>query len=48
VLTVSRAQVRQPVNAHGLGRWRHYAAQLQPLIEALDEGGVSLPPDANV
>ena len=25
VRTVSRAQVRQPVNARGLGRWRAYA-----------------------
>jgi tetratricopeptide (TPR) repeat protein len=43
VLTVSRSQVRQPVNARGLGRWRRYSAQLQPLIEALEEGGVALP-----
>ena len=27
VRTVSRAQVRQPVNARGLGRWRTYAAR---------------------
>lgn len=47
VHTVSRSQVRQPVNAHGLGRWRGFAAQLQPLIQALEEGGVSLPQDAN-
>jgi tetratricopeptide (TPR) repeat protein len=43
VMTVSRSQVRQPVNARGLGRWRPYAAQLQPLIEALEQGGVALP-----
>jgi tetratricopeptide (TPR) repeat protein len=42
VRTVSRAQVRQPVNARGLGRWRGYAAQLQPLIAALEEGGATL------
>jgi len=30
VRTVSRAQVRQPVNARGLGRWRTYAALLAP------------------
>jgi hypothetical protein len=36
VRTVSYAQVRQPVNAHGLGRWRAYATHLAPLIAELD------------
>jgi hypothetical protein len=35
VLTVSRNQVRQPVNARGLGRWRAYERHLQPLIAEL-------------
>ena len=39
VRTVSRAQVRQPVNARGLGRWRSYAAQLLPLIAELELAG---------
>jgi tetratricopeptide (TPR) repeat protein len=39
VRTVSRAQVRQPVNARGLGRWRPYAADLQPLIVELERAG---------
>jgi Tfp pilus assembly protein PilF len=39
VRTVSRAQVRQPVNARGLGRWRTYAARLAPLIAELDHAG---------
>jgi tetratricopeptide (TPR) repeat protein len=39
VRTVSRAQVRQPVNARGLGRWTTYASQLAPLIEELDRAG---------
>ena len=39
VRTVSRAQVRQPVNARGLGRWRAYAAELAPLIAELDLEG---------
>jgi tetratricopeptide (TPR) repeat protein len=43
VQTVSRSQVREPVHARGLGRWRSYATQLAPLIEALREAGVSLP-----
>jgi tetratricopeptide (TPR) repeat protein len=39
VRTVSRAQVRQPVNARGLGRWRGYADELAPLIEELERAG---------
>jgi Sulfotransferase family len=39
VRTVSRAQVRQPVNARGLGRWRTYAARLAPLIAELERAG---------
>lgn len=35
VRTVSRSQVRQPVNARGLGRWHPYAQELQPLIAEL-------------
>ena len=42
VMTVSRAQVKQPVNARGLGRWRRYATQLKPLIDSLSENGVVL------
>jgi Tfp pilus assembly protein PilF len=39
VRTVSRAQVRQPVNARGIGRWRRYARDLAPLIAELDAAG---------
>jgi Tfp pilus assembly protein PilF len=39
VRTVSRAQVRQPVNAKGLGRWKNYAEELAPLIEELEKAG---------
>jgi len=39
VRTVSRAQVRQPVNARGLGRWRAYAQELAPLIAELEQAG---------
>src|SRR6202034_4170165 len=35
VRTVSRAQVKEPINARGIGRWRGYAAHLRPLIAAL-------------
>jgi tetratricopeptide (TPR) repeat protein len=40
VRTVSRAQVREPINARGLGRWRRYAVQLSPLANALEAEGV--------
>jgi tetratricopeptide (TPR) repeat protein len=39
VRTVSRAQVRQPVNARGLGRWKAYAEELKPLIAELEQRG---------
>jgi hypothetical protein len=39
VRTVSRSQVRQPINARGLGRWRGYATQLAPLISELTISG---------
>jgi hypothetical protein len=40
VRTVSRAQVREKVNARGLGRWRGYADLLQPLIAQLEASNV--------
>jgi hypothetical protein len=36
---VSYAQVRQPVNARGLGRWNAYASELEPLIAELQAAG---------
>jgi Tfp pilus assembly protein PilF len=36
VQTVSRAQVRNPINASGIGRWRPFAAALEPLIKELE------------
>ncbi|MFO1027783.1 MAG: sulfotransferase [Acetobacteraceae bacterium] len=39
VKTVSRTQVRQPVNARGLGRWRRSAQDLAPLIAELEHAG---------
>ena len=41
VRTVSRAQVRQPINARGLGRWRTYADELAPLIAELRRAGMA-------
>ena len=43
---VSRAQVRQPVNARGIGRWRGYERHLGPLITALAEAEID-PPDGH-
>jgi tetratricopeptide (TPR) repeat protein len=40
VRTVSRAQVRQPVHAQGLGRWRAYGKELAPLIAELNAAGM--------
>ncbi len=39
VRTVSRAQVREPINARGLGRWTAYAPELAPLIAELELAG---------
>jgi tetratricopeptide (TPR) repeat protein len=39
VRTASRYQVRQPVNARGLGRWKNYAEELAPLIAELNATG---------
>lgn len=35
VRTASVAQVRQPINARSVGRWRAYEAHLGPLVDAL-------------
>ncbi len=36
VRTASAQQVRRPVNARGIGRWRRYADELAPLLAELD------------
>jgi hypothetical protein len=38
--TASAAQVREPLHARSVGMWKHYAAQLAPLAEALAAGGL--------
>jgi tetratricopeptide (TPR) repeat protein len=35
VQTASSVQVRQPLYASSVGRWRHYANELEPLLQAL-------------
>ena len=42
-LTASAAQVRRPIYGSSSGRWRHYEAQLAPLILALRRQGAVLP-----
>jgi tetratricopeptide (TPR) repeat protein len=37
VATLSSAQVRQPIHARGLGEWRRYATQLEPLRALLED-----------
>lgn len=37
--TFSEMQVRRPLNNDGVGRWRHYASVLTPLIESLQDFG---------
>jgi Sulfotransferase family/Tetratricopeptide repeat len=45
-LTASAAQVRRPIYGSSSGRWRHYRANLAPLIDGLRRHGVALPADA--
>jgi Tfp pilus assembly protein PilF len=40
IRTVSRTQVRQPINARGIGRWRAYVKELSPLIAELESAGL--------
>ena len=37
--TASRAQVRRPINAAGVGRWRAYGEQLAPMLRELPPAG---------
>jgi hypothetical protein len=41
VATPSSVQVREPIHTRGLGEWRRYAKQLEPLRQALAEHGVA-------
>jgi len=40
--TASAAQVREPIHARSVMNWKHYAAELQPLAQALREGGLRI------
>ena len=39
VRTASLGQVRQPISGASVGRWRHYATQLAPLLDILEGQG---------
>ncbi len=38
--TASALQVRQPVYASSVGKWRHYARHLEPLRVQLEKAGI--------
>ena len=38
--TASAIQVRQPVYTSSIGKWRHYARQLEPLRQRLEDAGI--------
>ena len=41
IATASRWQVRQPIYTSSVGRWKNYETFLAPLVEALEEFGVT-------
>jgi tetratricopeptide (TPR) repeat protein len=40
VSTASAVQVREPAHTRSIGRWHRYEAQLQPMVQALEQTGV--------
>lgn len=38
VTTASAAQVREAPHTRSIGRWRHYAEMLQPMLQVLQHG----------
>jgi len=40
VRTASADQVRRPINAQGIGRWRPYERELAPMIAELEKAGL--------
>lgn len=40
--TASATQVRQPIYASSIGKWKNYHRQLRPLQEVLERGGVQI------
>ncbi len=44
VATASAVQVRQPINASGVGQWQRYSRHLAPVINILTDAGLMLEP----
>lgn len=42
VATASAGQVREPLHAGAIGRWKHYRTQLAPLRALLEDAGISV------
>ena len=42
VLTASKTQVRRPIHKASIEKWRRYEQELQPLLEVLRDGGISV------
>jgi len=38
--TASAVQVREPIHARSVDRWRHFAQQLEPLRKMLEDAGI--------
>jgi hypothetical protein len=45
-LTASASQVRRPIYGSSTGKWRNYRDHLAPLISAMREHHIPLPPEA--
>jgi tetratricopeptide (TPR) repeat protein len=43
VHTLSRDQVRNPINTKSVGRWRNYEQHLEPLLQAMREAKIDYP-----
>jgi hypothetical protein len=37
-------QVREPLNAKGVGAWQRYEDELRPLLDALQQNGINPDP----
>ena len=44
--TASAAQVRQPLYTSSIGKWRHHASQLTPLVQLLEQAGTPVSADS--
>jgi hypothetical protein len=40
--TASAVQIREPIHSRSVGRWRHFAQQLDPLKKRLEDSGIQV------